>query len=352
MDKKKKVETLSKESIEEQKSDGSDRKSIYDVMEQEITESDLPDKEKTKRLSNLLRLRSQKLNILVTGATGVGKSSTINALFNMEVAKVGVGVDPETTMIQKFELDNLTIWDTPGLGDNVKTDKKIKKQMIKKLNETTESGEALIDLILVLIDASSKDLGTSFGVINDILMPCLGKEAEKRIIVALNQADVAMKGKHWDMDKNEPDKVLQEFLDKKTASVKERLYEATGLKLTPIYFCAGYTEAGEEKIVRRPFNLSKLLFHIVQAIPKEKRLALIDNINSEEENFTHDDHKKDYHKKTVESFWESVGDGICEGMETGMELGEDVLGIPGMVVGGILGSVLGAVKGVFKGLVA
>ena len=40
---KKKVETLSKESIEEQKSDGSDRKSIYDVMEQEITESDLPD---------------------------------------------------------------------------------------------------------------------------------------------------------------------------------------------------------------------------------------------------------------------------------------------------------------------
>ena len=33
---------------------------------------------------------------MITGATGSGKSSTINALFNMEVAKVGVGVNPET----------------------------------------------------------------------------------------------------------------------------------------------------------------------------------------------------------------------------------------------------------------
>ncbi len=350
MDKKKKEEAVSMERIEEQKNDASEHKSVYDVMEQEITESDIPDKEKTRRLSNLLRLRNQKVNILVTGATGVGKSSTINALFNMEVAKVGVDVDQETTMIQQYELDNLTIWDTPGLGDNVNTDKKIKKQMIKKLNEATDDGKALIDLALVLVDASSKDLGTSFAVINDILIPCFGKDAEKRIIVALNQADVAMKGKHWDVDKNEPDKVLQEYLEKKAASVKDRLYEATGLKLTPIYFCAGYTEAGDEEIVRRPYNLSKLLFHIVQAIPKEKRLALVDNLSNDEENFAYDDHKKDYRRKTVEAFWESVGDGICEGVETGLELGEDILGIPGMVIGGILGGIFGAVKGVCRGI--
>lgn len=30
---------------------------------------------------------------MITGATGSGKSSTINALFNTEVAKVGVGVE-------------------------------------------------------------------------------------------------------------------------------------------------------------------------------------------------------------------------------------------------------------------
>ena len=37
------------------------------------------------------------------GESGEGKSSTVNALFNMDVAKVGVGVDPETMAITKLK---------------------------------------------------------------------------------------------------------------------------------------------------------------------------------------------------------------------------------------------------------
>ena len=61
-------------------------------------------------------------NMLLYGDAGTGKSSTINAMFNMQVAKVGVGVDPETACIEKYELGGLTIWDTPGLGDGVERD--------------------------------------------------------------------------------------------------------------------------------------------------------------------------------------------------------------------------------------
>lgn len=92
----------------------SEKKSIYDLLEEEIMSAEISDAEKTKKLSRLLKIRGKKVNIMLTGATGSGKSSTINALFNMEVAKVGVGVDPETDCIAKYELDNLTIWDTPG----------------------------------------------------------------------------------------------------------------------------------------------------------------------------------------------------------------------------------------------
>ena len=87
----------------------SGKKSIYEILEEDIICSDIPGEEKLQKISRLKSLRCHKVNILVTGATGVGKSSTINALFNTEVAKVGVGVDPETSLIECYQLDNLTI---------------------------------------------------------------------------------------------------------------------------------------------------------------------------------------------------------------------------------------------------
>lgn len=198
--------------------------------------SDISDSEKAKRLSYLIKIRNRKVNIMLTGATGSGKSSTINAMFDMDVAKVGVGVDLETMVIEKFELDNLIIWDTPGLGDGVESDKRITREIVRKLSETDEEGKPLIDMVVVILDASSKDLGTSYDLINKVLIPCLDKDAEKRILVGLNQSDIAMKGKHWDAEKNEPDEVLKDFLEKKAESVRERIKSATGLDIRPVCY--------------------------------------------------------------------------------------------------------------------
>ena len=70
---------------------------------------DIEESQKRIVLDNLLRLRCQKINIMITGATGCGKSSTINAMFRREVAKVGVGVDPETMDITKYTLQNMVL---------------------------------------------------------------------------------------------------------------------------------------------------------------------------------------------------------------------------------------------------
>lgn len=326
------------------------KKSIYETLEEDIFSSDIPGEEKLQKLSRLYSLRSRKVNILVTGATGVGKSSTINALFNTEVAKVGVGVDPETSLIECYQLDNLTIWDTPGLGDDVETDKEIKQQIINKLNEKDEDGNFVIDLVLVLLDASSKDMGTAFDLINDVLRPCLEEEASKRIIVALNQADIAMKGRHWDREKNVPDEKLEEYLEKKTASAGERIREATGLQVEPIFFCAGYMEEGDEAEKRRPYNLTKLLYYIVKAVPKDKRLALVDNLNDDGENWIYDDEKEDYMKATSDSFLDSVINSFLDGEQDGIELGDMLLGIPGGLIGAFVGGAFGIVRGVVGSL--
>lgn len=335
------LEEEAKELREEHSETGS--KSIYVLLEEEIMGLDIPDGEKAKRLSRLIKVRNQRVNIMLVGSTGAGKSSTVNALFNMEVAKVGVGVDPETSIIEKFELDNLIIWDTPGLGDGLKSDARIRRAILEKLNELDEEGNPLIDLVMVVLDSSSKDLGTSYELINNVLIPALGKEADKRILIALNQADVAMKGTHWDNERNAPDDVLKEFLKEKAESIQKRIEDATGLSIKPLYYCAGYKENGGDQ--HKPYNLTKLLYYIIKAVPKEKRLALADNINDEEDNWLHDDSEKDYRKSIENSFGETVWDCITDGVDTGIEIGGDILGIPGKVVGAAVGAAVGAVKG-------
>ena len=47
------------------------------------------------------------LDVALVGATGVGKSSTLNAIFGEDVAKVGTGVDPETQNVQGYLINDV-----------------------------------------------------------------------------------------------------------------------------------------------------------------------------------------------------------------------------------------------------
>ena len=160
----------------------------------------------------------------------------------VEVAKGGSKADPETKDIEKYTIGNLVLWDTPGLGDGTEIDEHHKEVITELLREKDEDGNALIDLVLVILDGSTRDLGTSYKILNDVIIPELGGE-NNRILVALNQADIAMKtGRHWDYEKNEPDETLVKFLEEKVESIKARIKEDSNLDVEPIYYCAGYEE--------------------------------------------------------------------------------------------------------------
>lgn len=330
------------------------KENIYETMENDVLNANLDEAQKSKLLKNIMRLKDKKVNIMITGATGCGKSSTINALFDMEVAKVGVGVDPETMDIEKYELNNLTLWDTPGLGDGKEADNRHAKNIIKKLAEVDENGDALIDLVLVILDGGTRDLGTSYELINSVIIPNLGEDKKNRILVAINQADVAMKGRYWDYEKNEPMDKLKEFLDNKVISVKNRIKEATGVDIEPIYYSAGFKEEGEEQ--SRPYNLSKLLYYIVKATPAEKRAVYVNNTNEDENMWRDNDDLLDYGEETRKSIMDSVVEGASRGVDVGGDIGGEIGGIfgktgerIGRAVGSIVGGVIGAVGGFIGG---
>lgn len=324
-----------------------EEKKVLEALESDIMNADIPDSEKNKIMKNFLKLKEQKINLMITGATGCGKSSTINALFNAEKAKVGVGVDPETMDIQKYELDNLVLWDSPGLGDGKEADNRHAKNIINKLNERDENGNLLIDLVLVILDGSTRDLGTSYELINSVIIPNLGEDKSNRILVAINQADAAMKGRYWNHEENKPEPPLIKFLEEKVISVKKRIKEGTGVDVEPIYYSAGWKEEGMPQ--QKPYNLSKLLYYIIKFTPKQKRLVYIENINQDQEMWKDNDELKDYSKEISKSMFETIKDCAAEGAELGGDIGS-IFGESGRRIGKIVGGVVGGVVGFFKGL--
>lgn len=208
------------------------------------------------------KMKIRPLDVMVTGVTGAGKSTTLNMLFGKEVAKVGSGVDPETMELASYELNNVArFWDTPGLGDGVKADQVHSKKIISLLYKTYEVENiqfGWIDLVLLIIEGGNRDMGTTYNLLNKIIVPNFQKD---RILVAINQADMAMKGRNWDYRLNKPNKILKNFLEEQASSIQRRVREATGISIIrPVYYSAEYG-----------YNINKLMDLIIDHIPVERR---------------------------------------------------------------------------------
>ncbi len=344
-----------KESIVMSNVDMNDFQRRLEQVAVDVERSDLSEEAKRKMLLHLTQLKDARINLMITGCTGCGKSSTINAMFNAEKAKVGTGVDPETMDIRCYELDNLILWDSPGLGDGEEADKRHKELIIQKLQEENENGQSLIDLVLVIVDGSNRDMGTAFELINNVIIPNLGEQPEKRILIAINKADAAMSGRYWDYDKHLPLPKLRAFLDEKAASVKQRIKESTGVDVETIYYSAGFKEEGLPQ--ESSYNLLKLLLYILRYTPDDKRIILMNNLNTTDEKASFGSNDTSNEQLTHEIAEELSRADIfkqCfkDSSSKGAEIGGAIIGIPGKVigavVGGVVGTVFGGIKAIFK----
>lgn len=211
---------------------------------------------------NLRRARFSPLDVMVTGVTGAGKSTTLNTFFRRIVAPVGYGADPETMEVSNVLLnDCFRLWDTPGLGDGVERDKVHKRKIAELLRRSWQADGftyGFIDMAVVIIDGRSRDLGTTYDLLNTTIVPNIQKD---RIFVAINQADAAKSGRHWDPVTRQPDDVLLRFLRDQAAEIQQRVQEATGVDIyLPVCYSAEYD-----------YNVDKLLDFIIDHMPRERR---------------------------------------------------------------------------------
>lgn len=207
------------------------------------------------------------LDVLLVGATGVGKSSTINAILGKQVAKVGTGCEPETQEVSHYRIsDYLRIHDSAGLGDGAKNDQRHARNITDILLKTVSvNGDfssipyGYIDMVIVILDGSSRDLGTSYQLLRDVILPIIDP---KRVTVLINQADMAMKGRYWNHSLNKPEAELERFLSEQASSVQQRIKEATGLSIhKPIHYSAYHQ-----------YNIDKILTHIKNNLPAQRRV--------------------------------------------------------------------------------
>ncbi len=204
----------------------------------------------------------QPLDVLFTGATGSGKSTTLNSILQRDAAKIGFGTDPETIDISYHTVNDLfRIWDSPGLGDGKDIDKSHKNlisELLKKKYQRDYIYYGFIDMVIVIVDASSRDMYTEFDLINNTILKRIQPD---RVLIVINKADFAMLGRHWNYSLNAPDKTLLQFLEDKCDSVRDRIKKSTELYVPrPVYYSAEYN-----------YNVQTLFDFIIENMPYTKR---------------------------------------------------------------------------------
>jgi uncharacterized protein len=212
---------------------------------------------------------------------------------------------------------NLTIWDSPGLGDGEKDEQHIAK-IRAKCREKDENGRGLIDLGLVIIDgAVARDLESTYKVA-DVLVDelCKGEKSQARVVVAINKCDIASNNPaaKFNHEQNEPSEALKAELETKMQDFKDRFAENKRAKFSIMYYAAGYYDEASGKQYP-PYNLAKLLNFITKSAPSKKRFLLGDKVSTKEKNFRANEKGKEWQKETEKSWFDSVVETISEGIE-------------------------------------
>lgn len=230
---KDKLRAFQEEEVQEEKTSGAVPGGISGLVDK--LKANLP-KDMADKLSKAI---SDEMaippKVAIIGKSGVGKTTTINSLFNVEWHTSEIFTGTMDAQMETFQLKGegkLTVVDMPGLGDSIARDIEFQKIYQDILPD--------VDVILYIIQADDRGLGEDERIIRDVVLKC-GKNLDKKLVVGINKVDLLgeNEGLEWDDRINLPSERQEKLIVSKCGDIVKHLVSATGIKKESIvYFSA------------------------------------------------------------------------------------------------------------------
>lgn len=202
--------------------------------------------------------------IALIGLTGVGKSSTINALFN-----AGQPIDNVCACTQEANEINgdvskytgskgsIIIYDMPGLGESISRD--------KQHYETYSKVIPKVDAIVWILHASDRSMEPMQRALMSLSNEHKG--FDKKLMFAINKADATHPGEtFWKSEINVPSKEQTENINKFEEYVKSHIHE-----VLPKWNGDIITYSAKKR-----YRLDQLILAMIKVMPKDRAWVLED----------------------------------------------------------------------------
>lgn len=201
--------------------------------------------------------------IAFIGFTGVGKSTTLNALFNagQETSAVRACTQEEAPIIGNVEKftgskGSVIIYDMPGLGEDIQKD--------QKHFETYRKVLPVVDVVVWMFHTGDRAMTPMQEALNG-LIKYLGKDFSKKLMFAINKADAIAPGESaWNKELNSPSREQRSNIEELEIYVKEKIKQIMPYWNGPLVTYSARTR----------FRLEQLMTAMIKTMPKERRWVL------------------------------------------------------------------------------